>query len=91
MHLFIDDWISSEQVQKGRPHPYMIQELMKRHNIIDPSNVCKIGDTVNDMKEGKNANCGLVIGVLTGEGTRDELIYSGADIVIDKITDLLYL
>ncbi len=90
MNYFIDDWISSETVQKGRPHPYMIQELMKKHGITDPQTVCKIGDTENDMKEGKNANCGLVVGVLTGEGTNIELIHAGADIVVEKITDLLY-
>ena len=89
MDLFIDDWISSENVEKGRPYPYMINKLIKKHNIKDPKSICKIGDTVNDMKEGKNANCGLVIGVLSGEGTSNELIDAGADMIIDKITDLV--
>ena len=90
MNHFIDNWISSEQVEKGRPYPYMIQNIMKQYDITDPQTVCKIGDTENDMKEGKNANCGFIVGVLTGEGTKMELYNAGADIVVDKITDLLY-
>ena len=84
----IDNWISSQQVEKGRPHPYMIQEMMRRYHIKNPKFVAKVGDTVNDMKEGKNANCGLVIGVLTGDTYYRDLLDAGADIVIDKITNL---
>ena len=36
---------------------------MKQYDITDPQTVCKIGDTENDMKEGKNANCGFIVGV----------------------------
>ena len=87
MNHFVDDWISSQDVEKGRPYPYMIELMMNKYNI-KSENVVKIGDTINDMKEGKNANCGLVIGVLTGEGTRTELLNAGADMIVDKITDL---
>ena len=46
--------------------------------------------TLQIKLEGENNifNCGIVIGVLTGEGNRSELVEAGADIVIDKITDL---
>ena len=87
MNYFIDDWISSQHVNRGRPYPDMIEYMTSKHNI-NSKNVAKIGDTINDMKEGKNADCGIVIGVLTGEGDRSELIQAGADIIVDKITDL---
>ena len=87
MNCFIDDWISSQHVKRGRPYPDMIEFMTSKYNI-NSKNVAKIGDTVNDMKEGKNAHCGIVIGVLTGEGNRSELIQAGADIIVDKITDL---
>ena len=83
----IDDYISSSEVSKGRPYPYMIYKLMERNNIINSKNVCKIGDTVNDMLEGKNAGCGLTIGVLSGTGKIDNLL-NETNIVVDKITDL---
>ena len=34
----------------------------------------KIGDTINDMQEGKNAGCGLTIGVLTGAEKKEKLL-----------------
>lgn len=50
-------------------------------------NVAKIDDTLNDMKEGRNAGCGLDIGVLSGKEDKKTLLKCG-DVVINKITDL---
>ena len=84
---YVDDFISSEEVRHGRPFPYMIHRIMERNHILNVKNVAKIGDTLNDIKEGRNAGCGLNIGVLSGKENKDRL--SGyADIVIDKITDI---
>ena len=41
----------------------MIDKLMERNNVKDPS-VIKIGDTVADIMEGKNADC-KTVGVLS--------------------------
>ncbi len=84
----IDSSISSDEVKLGRPYPYMINHLLEEFNIISTSNIAKIGDTSNDMLEGKNANCGLTIGVLTGYETKENLLKSGANVVVNKITDL---
>lgn len=84
----IDSSISSDEVKIGRPYPYMINNLLEEFSMISTSNIAKIGDTRNDMLEGKNANCGLTIGVLSGYETKENLINSGADVVINKITDL---
>ena len=84
----IDDFISSEEVKYGRPYPYMIHELMTRFDIRHPKHVAKVGDTKNDMKEGVNARCGINIGVLSGFESKDRLFESGADVVVNKITDL---
>ena len=40
------------------------------------------------MKEGRNAGCGLVVGVLSGAGTRAELLQNGADVVLNNINEL---
>ena len=84
----IDSFISSEEVTCGRPAPYMIHRLMEENLIMSPNNVAKIGDTQIDMLEGTNANCGLVIGVLSGHEKKDNLLSAGADAVVNKITDL---
>ena len=57
MREFIDGYISSESVPHGRPEPFMIQELMSRFDITDPAEVIKVGDSKNDILEGKNAGC----------------------------------
>ena len=84
----IDTYISSEEVAMGRPYPYMIHNIMETLCIPNSKNVAKIGDTPNDMMEGKNAGCGLVIGVLSGDSTESELRNYGADVVLNNIMDL---
>ena len=86
MKDYIDDFISSEDVKMGRPAPHMIHRLMERHNIMNVKYVAKVGDTRNDMLEGKNAGCGINIGVLTGVGNADDLL--DADLLVDKITNI---
>lgn len=49
----------------GRPWPYMVFENMRRLGLADVRRIVKVGDTVSDMREGKNA--GLVtVGVTEG-------------------------
>jgi phosphonatase-like hydrolase len=88
MREFTDGYISSESVPHGRPEPFMIQELMKRFKIVDTSQVVKVGDTVADILEGKNAKCGITIGVLTGAESKEKLLEAGADIVLDSVMDI---
>ena len=83
----IDDYISSDMVRIGRPYPYMIHKLMERNSIYDVRNVAKVGDTINDMWEGRNAGVGLRIGVLSGAETRMKL-FPHADVIVNKVTDL---
>ena len=83
----IDAYISSEEVFRGRPYPYMIMELMKKTYIYDPKRVIKIGDTKNDIMEGINANCGLSIGVLSGAEEKD-VLNKKANMVLNNIGEL---
>ncbi|MCI5639580.1 MAG: phosphonoacetaldehyde hydrolase [Lachnospiraceae bacterium] len=49
----------------GRPAPYMIFRNMQELGVTDVRQVIKVGDTVSDMKEGKNAGV-FTVGVLEG-------------------------
>lgn len=83
----IDAHISSEDVSLGMPAPYMIHRLMEECGVSNVRNVAKIGDTINDLLEGRNAGCGLNIGVLSGmEKKRNLSKY--ADIMLNDITEL---
>lgn len=84
----VDDYIASDEVEEGRPQPYMIQTLMKRAGIDDASEVMKIGDTEVDINEGRNAGCSLVIAVTTGAFTKDQLAPHKPDHIIDDLSQL---
>ena len=61
-----DVWFSPDSTgQKGRPWPYMIFRNMEALEIKKVRRVLKVGDTVSDIKEGRNAgvwSAGIVIG-----------------------------
>lgn len=50
-----DSAVASDEVEKGRPAPYMIQKNQELVQVDDPSAVVKIGDTSEDILEGKEA------------------------------------
>ena len=84
----VDDYIASDEVEAGRPQPFMIQILMKRAGIDDAKEVIKIGDTEVDINEGRNAGCAMVVAVTTGAFTRDQLAPYNPDHIIDDLYQL---
>ena len=84
----VDAYISAYEVPEGRPYPYMVHRLMERTGIMDVRRVCKVGDSCRDMEEGRNAGCGLVVGVTSGADTAEDLLASGADLIAEYVTDL---
>ena len=61
-----DVWFSPDSVElKGRPYPYMVFKNMQELEVTSVANVVKVGDTISDIKEGKNAGV-LSIGVIEG-------------------------
>ncbi|MCJ8209594.1 HAD hydrolase-like protein [Mucilaginibacter sp. RS28] len=87
----IDYVIGSDEVEQGRPYPFMIQKLMYYAQVEDPQQVVKVGDTAVDMEEGLNAGCKLVVGVTTGIYSREELLKASPHHVIDNVADILEL
>lgn len=61
-----DLWISPNSVDNlGRPYPYMIFKNMEKLGVSSVQKVIKVGDTVSDIKEGKNAGV-ITVGVIEG-------------------------
>ncbi len=85
---FIDEVICSDEVPEGRPHPYMIEKLMKDLGIGHAENVAKVGDTKVDIEEGRNTGCGIVIAVTTGAYTKEQLAKYHPDHIIDSLESL---
>ena len=61
----VDCIITPDATGSARPAPFMIFECMRRMNVYPASKVVKVGDTIVDIKEGKNAGA-WSIGILTG-------------------------
>jgi len=85
----IDYLVGSDEVELGRPHPYMIRKMMDEAGITDPLEVAKVGDTEVDMREGLNAGCKYTIGVTTGIFTREELEEYHPTHIIDDIAEVI--
>jgi len=83
-----DTLVTADDVEKGRPFPDMIWQAMKQFHITDAASVLKAGDSVIDIEEGKNAGCGITVGVLSGAQTREQLSGAKPDYIINNLTEL---
>lgn len=84
-----DDLVTASDVQRGRPHPDMIQLAAKAFGHRDCSGVLKAGDSIIDVKEGQNAGCGFTIGVLSGAQTREQLASANPDRILPNLGAIL--
>ena len=84
----LDASVASDEVANGRPAPDMIERLMQECGVTDPCAVCKIGDSISDIEQGINADCGLVVAMLC-ERTRDEYAKYDGVVSVNGIEELL--
>lgn len=84
----IDALITADDVVNGRPSSEMIDKAMAMFGIIDPEQVLKAGDSVIDIEEGKSANCGMTVGVLTGAQTREQLETAHPTMILNSLDAL---
>ncbi len=85
----IDHLVGSDEVEQGRPYPFMIEKMMKDGSVDDRNDVVKVGDTEVDVREGQNAGCRFVIGVTTGSFTRSELEEYHPTHIVDDIAAII--
>lgn len=83
-----DALVTADDVERGRPNPDMIFEAMKILNISESEKVLKAGDSIIDIEEGKNASCGITIGVTTGAHTKEQLASANPTYVLNSLTEL---
>jgi phosphonatase-like hydrolase len=83
-----DALITADDVERGRPYPDMILKAMQLFDITTASKVVKAGDSAIDIKEGKNAQCGITIGVLSGAQTREQLENAKPDYILESLASL---
>ncbi len=83
-----DALITADDVALGRPNPDMILAAMEVLQVTDTSKVLKAGDSIIDIEEGKNAHCGITIGVTTGAHTREQLTSANPTYILDSLVEL---
>lgn len=84
----VDALVTASEVEAARPAPDMIRLAMDQFGIDDGGEVVKVGDSMIDIEEGKNALCALTIGITTGAHTREQLQSVHPDYVIDHLLEI---
>ena len=84
----VDITLSPVDAGRGRPAPDLVLAAALRAGVSAMSAVAVLGDTASDIRSGRAAGAGLVVGVLSGSHDRSRLDEAGADAVIDDVTAL---
>jgi phosphonatase-like hydrolase len=84
----VDALITADDVVNGRPSSEMIDKAMELFGVTDPQKVLKAGDSAIDIEEGKNANCGWTVGVLTGAQNREQLETARPTLILESLSSL---
>jgi len=82
--------VTASDVAGSRPEPDMVKYAAD-HFGISTTDTIKVGDSIIDIEEGKNANCALSVGITTGAHTAEQLQSAMPDHIIDNLMDLLPL
>ena len=82
----VDTVVTTDEMNEygGKPSPEPIKRLCAKYKL-RTSDVIMVGDTTGDTLMAKNANVGLCLGVLSGSGTAEQLISTGASMVIPDV------
>jgi phosphoglycolate phosphatase len=84
----VDAIVCADDGVAVKPAPDMVDHLCARLET-SPSRTAVVGDSVADLEMGRRAGARLVIGVLTGVGSADQL-GPIADLVLQSVTDLAF-
>ena len=82
----LDFVVGHDSGHGAKPGPGMV-EAFCRETGLSVDDICVVGDNTHDLEMGRNARVALVVGVLTGTGSTDDLA-PAADHVIDSIATL---
>ncbi|MET0393734.1 MAG: phosphonatase-like hydrolase [Chitinophagaceae bacterium] len=83
-----DSLVTASDVKHGRPLPDMIRLAMQQMNIDSAAHVVKVGDSIIDVEEGKNAGCGITVGITTGAHTFEQLQSASPSCIINDLEEL---
>ena len=80
--------IASDEVERGRPYPHMIERAMQLTGVSNSKAVVNIGDTPSDLLSGRAAGVALNLGVTNGTHTQDQLEAYPHDKLLGSLAEL---
>lgn len=83
----VDASAAGDEVEAGRPEPFLIQKVMGELEVTDPATVISLGDTAADVLSAQRAGV-TSVGVLSGHLSREQFEELDADHVLDSAADL---
>ena len=86
---YFDLLLGADSVSRHKPDPEPVLMTLEKLNI-NATDTLVVGDMPVDILMGKGAGC-TTCGVTYGNATREELVESGADFIIDDFSALLLL
>ena len=86
---YFDLLLGADSVSRHKPDPEPVLMTLEKLNI-NATDTLVVGDMPVDILMGKGAGC-TTCGVTYGNATREELVESGADFIIDDFSALLML
>ena len=84
-HYFVDV-IGFDSVDVPKPSGQMIVRFAEKTGLL-PSEIAMVGDNTHDLEEARNGGAGLAIGVLSGNGSREDIAHL-ADHVLNSVAEL---
>lgn len=79
--------ICGDEVTEPKPSARPLEILCQRTSLT-PFVCIVVGDTTGDTGMARNAQAGLCIGVLSGSGAADQLMETGANIILPNVGDI---
>jgi len=80
--------VGPDTAGKGKPSPVPVKYALERMDVDDPTTAVIVGDSSFDISAGKGAGV-RTVGVTWGYRPAEEL--QGADLLVDRVEDLLLL
>jgi phosphoglycolate phosphatase len=80
--------VTPEEAGRGRPYPDMVLHAVLRLGIDDVADVAVVGDTTADVLSGRRSGASLVVGVLSGFDSAEQLHAAGATHVVNSVIDV---
>jgi phosphoglycolate phosphatase len=87
IEAFCDVFVPRDLIKRVKPHPEQLTSVLKALHVTGEETVM-VGDHPIDIQAGKRVGM-KTVGVLTGRTKRDEFEKAGADLILNKVPEIL--